>query len=107
MPQGFVQKSEEEIAAFEEEGQTEKQKDDIVKMTYEENTEREKQEILREYRRRADTFEGLPKANELTKLTQCIKALKKDGGFNTKEMGELQEWRTELIRQEMSFVNIK
>jgi hypothetical protein len=71
-------------------------------MTYEENTEREKQEILRKYRRRADTFVGSPKADELTKLTQRIKALKKDGGFNTEEMGQLQERRTEVIRQEMS-----
>jgi hypothetical protein len=99
---GFVRMSEEEIAALEEGGQTEKQKDDIVKKTYEETTEMKKQEILKEYRRRAETFEGSPKADELTKLTQRIKALKKDEGGDTEKIRQLQERRTELIRQEMT-----
>ena len=100
LDKGFVLKSEEEIAMIKEQGLKHKAAEERIQAFAKDETEKRRATILEEQRYRAETFHGSTKGDELTKLTQRIKELKKDGG-NEELLKELEQRRVEIMRQEM------
>jgi hypothetical protein len=100
LDKGFTLKSEEEIAEMQARGERQMNFEEKAKTETEKEDIRMREQILEEQRHRAESFHGSPKGDELIKLTQRIKELKKEGGSEEK-VKELEKRRIKLIGEGM------